>query len=47
MAMHAGEIAKLPHVDLQNLRAGATKRDIFLSKSDSKSVHGWKDFAIQ
>src|SRR5215470_1841986 len=39
MAMHAGQIAKLAHVDLQNLRASAAKRKGTVGKRLGKPIH--------
>ena len=47
MAMHAGEIAKLADVNLQDLGLGAAQLKAFGSQSVRKPVHGWKDFETQ
>src|SRR5438105_14039069 len=39
MAMHAGEIAKLAHVDLQDFRAPAAKRERTFGKPLGESIH--------
>ena len=39
MAMHAGEIAKLAHIDLENFRVAPTKRDRLFGQLVGKTVH--------
>src|SRR5439155_3384816 len=39
VAMHAGEIAKLAHVDLKNLRSRTAQLQTFSAESISKAVH--------
>jgi hypothetical protein len=39
MAMHAGEIAKLAHVNLKNFRSRTTERDRLLAQLARETVH--------